>query len=69
MLKNILKLDGAQEIKKNEQKTISGGFVGSSNNCTSDQDCELTGLYCPGQVRCLPFNGGVCLGRPNTFAC
>lgn len=25
MLKNILKLEGAQQLSKNEQKTISGG--------------------------------------------
>ena len=62
MLKNILKLDGAQEIKKNEQKTINGGF-GSQSGCSTDLDCELTGLYCHGRVSCLPFNGGVCLGQ------
>jgi hypothetical protein len=27
MLKNILKLDGAQKLSKNEQKSISGGLV------------------------------------------
>jgi hypothetical protein len=26
MLKNILKLDGAQQLSKNEQKSISGGL-------------------------------------------
>ena len=26
MLKNILKLDGAQKLSKNEQKTINGGI-------------------------------------------
>jgi hypothetical protein len=26
MLKNILKLDGAQELTKNEQKVITGGI-------------------------------------------
>ncbi len=26
MLKNILNLDGAQQLSKNEQKTISGGI-------------------------------------------
>jgi hypothetical protein len=26
MLKNILKLDGAQKLSKNEQKTITGGM-------------------------------------------
>lgn len=68
MLKNILKLDGAQSLSKTEQKTINGGFTGS-NGCTTDADCELTGDFCPGLVRCLPFNGGVCLGRPSSFPC
>lgn len=27
MLKNILNLEGAQQLSKNEQKTISGGFI------------------------------------------
>lgn len=27
MLKNILKLDGAQQLSKNEQKTINGGIT------------------------------------------
>jgi hypothetical protein len=28
MLKNILKLEGAQKLTKNEQKSISGGLAG-----------------------------------------
>jgi hypothetical protein len=27
MLKNILKLEGAQKLTKKEQKTISGGYI------------------------------------------
>lgn len=34
MLKNILKLEGAQEIAKNEQKTIHGGLFPSTYNST-----------------------------------
>ncbi len=34
MLKNILKLDGAQQLSKNEQKSISGGFIeGPKKKC------------------------------------
>jgi hypothetical protein len=36
MLKNILKLDSAQKLTKNEQKSIRGGY-----RCTQDSDCEL----------------------------
>jgi hypothetical protein len=27
MLKNILKLEGAQKLSKNEQKSINGGYI------------------------------------------
>jgi len=33
MLKNILKLDGAQEIKKSEQKEITGGMLQAIKRC------------------------------------
>lgn len=43
MLKNILKLDGAQKLSKNEQKSINGGFIGCFNNspniCPIGQCC------------------------------
>ncbi|MEM0575431.1 hypothetical protein [Flavobacterium polysaccharolyticum] len=36
MLKNILKLKGAQELTKNEQKSINGGYW-CSRGCSADQ--------------------------------
>lgn len=59
MLKNILNLSGAQEINKNEQKKISGGFgrggcTGSGSRC-----CVQTqwGEFCDAG-RCI--NGRYC---------
>ncbi len=40
MLKNILKLEGAQQLSKKEQKEISGGFVAMAYNCY----CLETGI-------------------------
>ncbi|TGD59656.1 hypothetical protein [Flavobacterium humi] len=56
MLKNILKLDGAKELSKNEQKSINGKggdllacrcdngqlVVGHADNCK-----QLTDAFCP----------------------
>lgn len=57
MKKSILNIGKA--LDRAEQKQISGG--GSRSSCQTDQDCEQTGLYCPGKVVCVPgFN--VCLG-------
>ncbi len=39
MLKNILKLDGAQQLSKNEQKEINGG---RPFPCRYDSDCTAT---------------------------
>ena len=33
MLKNILKLDGAQKLSKNEQKSINGGKIMACAEC------------------------------------
>jgi hypothetical protein len=41
MLKNILKLEGAQQLTKNEQKSISGGLA-----------CRTDDGYCPGASYC-----------------
>jgi hypothetical protein len=39
MLKNILKLEGAQKLTKNEQKNINGGIGQKSNFvCCPDDD-------------------------------
>jgi len=39
MLKNILKLEGAQQLKKNEQKEVNGGghFPWSNDGCPTAQ--------------------------------
>jgi len=65
MLKNILKLNGVLELNKVEQKSVNGGNS-KAIACTSDAQCEATGDFCPGQVRCI-FPFGVCLGRPISF--
>ena len=35
MLKNILNLDGAQQLSKNEQKEINGGIPVPSGSCAT----------------------------------
>jgi hypothetical protein len=40
MLKDILKLEGAEELTKNEKKVIKGGLA-----CTNEGTCP-TGSYC-----------------------
>ena len=42
MLKNILKLEGAQQLTKNEQKTIQGG----RKQCWINGACVEYGLQC-----------------------
>ena len=36
MLKNILNLDGAQKLSKNEQKEIIGGIGATQYNCVTN---------------------------------
>ena len=44
MLKNILNLNGAQELSKNEQKSLIGGGPGDClQGCNSQWDCEQAG--------------------------
>jgi hypothetical protein len=40
MLKNILNLDGAQQLSKNEQKTISGGITEAMSQCLAN-GCKM----------------------------
>jgi hypothetical protein len=40
MLKNILKLEGAQKLTKNEQKSIIGGGSCERINCRTDFECR-----------------------------
>lgn len=47
MLKNILKLDGAQQLSKNEQKTINGGITQQcANAIASGCDTTVTQANC-----------------------
>jgi hypothetical protein len=40
MLKNILKLEGAQKLTKNEQKNISGGWVPPPGGFCPNGSCQ-----------------------------
>lgn len=42
MLKNILNLEGAQELNIDEQKDISGGAVGEIIVCCPDDDVIIS---------------------------
>jgi hypothetical protein len=54
MLKNIIKLDGAQQLSKNEQKEINGG---RPVPCRYDYQC--TGVPPAGTIyRCV---NGICM--------
>ncbi|NER14522.1 hypothetical protein GWK08_13795 [Leptobacterium flavescens] len=53
MLKNILKLEGTQELGKNEQRQISGGVSGGPIYCDSDADCAIVCGKCVGFGICL----------------
>jgi hypothetical protein len=50
MLKNILKLEGAQKLSKNEQKSINGGWIPVEGECNS--------FYI------VPANQATCLSKP-----
>ena len=41
MLKNILKLDGAQKLSKNEQKSINGGITQAMAQCMAENGCVM----------------------------
>ncbi len=58
MLKNILNLEGAQQLSKKEQSSINGGGI----NCKGSSDyrrCNGLGWICCHEV-CVEYNG------PNT---
>ncbi|MFT5890266.1 MAG: hypothetical protein ACI9Y7_000356 [Dokdonia sp.] len=61
MLKKISKLNGVQKLNNKEQKAITGEGSRMPISCTSDFDCEQSGLFCPGQFRCVT-GFGICLG-------
>ncbi|MBL0685458.1 hypothetical protein [Aquimarina mytili] len=55
MLKNILKVTGTQQLNKNDQKSIKGGF---GNWPTTEEQC----LQCGGEWGGIAFGtGGLCL--------
>jgi hypothetical protein len=58
MLKNILKLDGAQKLTKNEQKSINGGNAPICPDGEKAKRCTEGGTV-PGYWECVPnnFNG------------
>ncbi|WP_299439761.1 hypothetical protein [uncultured Aquimarina sp.] len=55
MIKNILKLNGAQELNKAEQKVISGGFgIGlGESRCPGSRECVI-GVNPGGDIVCGP---------------
>ena len=57
MLKNILKLDGAQQLSKKDQKSINGGLV---HNCSRGTTwCGVTGgALCAANSPCV---NGCCI--------
>ena len=48
MLKNILELNGAQKLNKNEQRSVNGGFF---------IPIGLGEFKCPDGNQCLAFDG------------
>ena len=49
MLRNILKLNGAQKLSKNEQKNISGGL-------RIYKSCQDASAICPMGTECVGFD-------------
>ena len=66
MLKNILKLEGAQKLTKNEQKSINGGAVAycQRSQCDTDAACS-GGAYCEKKL-CKGEYYGKCVGGDGT---
>ncbi len=67
MLKSILKLNGAQELSKNEQKSLSGGGLTiipglcGTNSCAPGNTCA-SNLVCT-QTICQNVIGYACTPR------
>jgi len=62
MLKNILNLEDAQQLSKNEQQSINGGKSNCINNCFTDKDCSPT-QSCNDVLSCSPQHVKKC-GQP-----
>jgi hypothetical protein len=58
MLKNILKLEGAQKLSKNEQKSINGGLI-----CNNDACIIQYGLYTCYRTKCngIVYDASCCI--------
>jgi hypothetical protein len=60
MLKNILKLNGAQQLSKNEQKEVNGGIIQKDRFCIYIGAFEMQQYGCPtghrpqGNAECCP---------------
>jgi hypothetical protein len=52
MLKNILKLEGAQKLTKNEQKSIKGSGRGGNPCCDPELSCCIPNGYWDGVNGC-----------------
>jgi hypothetical protein len=63
MLKNILNLDGAQQLSKNEQKEINGGLKMYRGTC------EYNNVICPEGTHCVDTTlyGPQCKPDATTF--
>ncbi len=62
MLKNILKLDGTQQLSKNEQKEVNGGLKIYRGTCESDS------VVCPEGTHCVDTQyGPQCKSDTTTF--
>jgi hypothetical protein len=66
MLKNILNLEGAQKLTKNEQKSINGGapVYCQRSQCDTNQACS-SGAYCEQKI-CMGEYYGTCVGGQGT---
>jgi hypothetical protein len=60
MLKNILKLEGAQQLSKKEQKTINGGF-----GCIRTFYLTMTAAECADEGGVYNASTGKCRVREN----
>jgi hypothetical protein len=68
MLKNILNLNGAQQLSKNEQKSVNGGgpfgvSKGGGQVCSSFCTENNEGAFCRTHEDC-PLVDGQCTGVP-----
>lgn len=58
MLKNILGLAGAEQLSKNDQKSINGG-IGNWPCVSSNKLCGTGGVLCPKGQGCELVDDGV----------